>query len=181
MSLENADTEPPRRGSPRLKPELVEKIERELKNWSLPKITWDRVVSRVEVVARRRFSRQALEANDIIHRAYAEAKQKLRKGMPLARRPPMPERLARLQSENERLRQENEIHLEMFVTWLYNAQSYGLRVENLEAELLPAGPDRSDIKERVLQARERQRQKRLQYQQQRLERRSNSSKASSHR
>ncbi|WP_445220040.1 hypothetical protein ACKWRH_07930 [Bradyrhizobium sp. Pa8] len=37
-------------------------IEADLRQWSKPKITWSAVVSRVEALIGRRFSRQALES-----------------------------------------------------------------------------------------------------------------------
>ncbi|MBR0804343.1 hypothetical protein JQ636_12410 [Bradyrhizobium japonicum] len=142
----------------RLSAKDIADIVADLKDWSRPKITWNAVVTRVEGLIGRRFSRQSLEAQPAIYRAYAEAKQRVRKGLPPARRRPLAERIEALQAENERLSQENEVLLEMFVTWLLNAESFGLRAEQLD-EALPAATLPSDLRERELRRREEKKAK----------------------
>jgi hypothetical protein len=127
------------RAGNRLATEDINRIVAELAGWSKPKITWTAVVSKVEAVLKgRRFSRQALYANDDIYRAYAEAKRRLRKGLPPAKRKPVAERIAALQDANRRLRAENDTLIEKFVRWETNAEKHGIRVEQLEEALLPA-------------------------------------------
>jgi hypothetical protein len=131
-------------------------IEADLRQWSKPKITWNAVVSRVEALIGRRFSRQALESHPAIYRAYVDTKKRLRDGLPPAKRKPLAERIATLQAENRKLRQENEALLERFVTWQTNAESYGLRPDQLNAPL-PTARLPSDLRDRELQRREEKR------------------------
>ncbi|MGY3505196.1 hypothetical protein [Bradyrhizobium sp. USDA 4471] len=153
MSLA-VDCEPSRpRSGDRLSNEDIAAIVADLRDWSRPKITWHAVVSRVQGLLRRRFSRQALEAHPPIYRAYVEAKSRLRKGLPPAKRKPLAERIEALQAENKRLHQDNEVLLEMFVTWLLNAESYGVRAEQLD-EPLPTAALASDLRERQLKQKE---------------------------
>ncbi|TFW55930.1 hypothetical protein CT676_38005 [Bradyrhizobium sp. MOS001] len=146
------------RSAGRLSAGDIAAIVADLKDWSRPKITWNAVVMRVQGLIGRRFSRQSLEAQPAIYRAYAEAKRRLRMGLPPARRKPLAERIEALQVENKGLRQENEVLLEMFVTWLLNAESFGLRAEQLD-EALPAAALPSDTRERELRRREEKKAK----------------------
>jgi hypothetical protein len=65
------------------------------------------------------------------------------------------ERLAGLQAENRKLRAVNDVLNEQFVTWLFNAESYGVRATQLN-EPLPAARLASDIKDRALKRKEQQ-------------------------
>jgi hypothetical protein len=135
----------------RLAKDDVDRIVAELEGWSKPKITWRAVVLRVGAALKgRRFSRQALENHDEIYRAYAGAKQRLRKGLPPAKRKPVAERIAALQDANRGLRAENDRLIEKFVRWEINAQKHGVRPEQLEEALpaahLPAGFKEAQIK-----------------------------------
>jgi hypothetical protein len=145
----------------RLAKDDVDRIVAELEGWSKPKITWRAVVLRVGAALKgRRFSRQALENHDEIYRAYAEAKRRLRKGLPPAKRKPVAERIAALQDANRRLRVENDVLLEMFVTWLQNAQKHGLREEQLE-EALPAAHLPAGFKEAQIERKNAERAEQL--------------------
>ena len=149
------------RSGKRLAPEDIEEIIKDLNGWSKPKISWDAVVVRVEALLKgRRFSRQALEARDEIHAAYDEARKRLRNGVPPRKRKPLAERLAVLQEENRKLRAENDRLTEQFVTWLFNAESYGVRAAQLN-EPLPATRLASDVKDRELRRKEQQKETRL--------------------
>lgn len=144
------------RSGNRLSLEDIAYIEGELRNWSKPKITWNTVVSRVGMVIGRRFSRQALEHNPAIYGAYVDAKERLRKGLAPSKRKPLAERIAVLQAENKRLREENDALLEKFVTWLFNAESYGLRTDELNAPL-PTARLPSDTRDQELKRKEKER------------------------
>ncbi|MET4717151.1 hypothetical protein ABIF64_000688 [Bradyrhizobium japonicum] len=124
----------------RLKEEDVDRIVAELKRWSAPKITWKMVVAAVaqDWLKPRRFSRQALEADPDIYRAYRKAKERCRNGRPPEKRKPLADRIATLQGENLRLRAENAALLEIFVTWMLNARDRGVGLDELDAPLLPA-------------------------------------------
>ena len=149
------------RSSRRLAAEDIQDIVKDLDDWSKPKITWSAVVVRVEaLLKRRRFSRQALQAQDDIYAAYAEAKKRLRDGVPPQKRKPLAERLAALQEENRRLLAENDLLTEQFVTWLFNAESYGVRAAQLN-EPLPAARLASDARDRALERKEQQKKARL--------------------
>ncbi|GAA0023113.1 hypothetical protein JOE51_004151 [Bradyrhizobium japonicum] len=124
----------------RLKEEDVDRIVAELKRWSGPKITWKMVVAAVaqDWLKQRRFSRQALEADPDIYRAYRKAKERCRDGRPPEKRKPLADRIATLQGENLRLRAENAALLETFVIWMLNAKDRGVGLDELEAPLIPA-------------------------------------------
>ncbi len=148
------------RSASRLSGADIAAIESDLRQWSKPKITWNAVVSRVRALIGRRFSRQALESHQAIYRAYVGAKKRLRAGLPPAKRKPLAERVAILQGENRKLRQENEVLLERFVTWQVNAESFGLRPDQLNAPL-PTARLPSDLRDRELKRREEKRAKLL--------------------
>jgi hypothetical protein len=140
MSLAREGGQVRRLTGDRLKPADVQAIVAGLEGWRKPKITWSMVVSAVaeDWLNPRRFSRQALEAKPKICRAYHRTKERLRKGLPPEKRKPLTERVATLQSENVNLRAQNDALLETFVTWMLNAKDRGVRVDQLEAALLPA-------------------------------------------
>jgi hypothetical protein len=144
------------RSGNRLSREAIVDIEDELTNWSKPKITWNAVVTRVAALIGKRFSRQALESHPEIYGAYVDAKKRLRNGLPPAKRKPLAERVTALQAENKRLREENDALVEKFVTWLFNAESYGLRTDQLNAPLPPARLP-SDTREQELKRKEKER------------------------
>lgn len=149
------------RSRKRLAPEDIEAIVKDLDEWSKPKITWSAVVVRVEaLLKRRRFSRQALEGQDDIYAAYARAKKRLRDGVVPSKRKPLAERLAAVQAENRKLRAENDVLSEQFVTWLFNAESYGVRAAQLN-EPLPAARLASDVRDRELKRRAQHKRARL--------------------
>jgi hypothetical protein len=146
------------RSGDRLSARDIAGIEADLRQWSKPKITWKAVVSRVEALIGRRFSRQALESHPAIYRAYVRAKGELRDGLPPAKRKPLAERIATLQDENRELRQENDTLIEKFVTWQLNAESYGLSPDELNASL-PTARLPSDLRDRELNRRDELRAK----------------------
>jgi hypothetical protein len=145
----------------------------ELRDWSKPKITWKAVVIQVEALLKKRFSRQALESHPEIYRAYREAKKRLSKGLPPAKRKPLAERIAALQAENRELRDRNNALLEQFLTWLFNAESHGLTKDQLHAPL-PTARLSSNVRDRELQRREDQRAKRIAQRDKRQSRRAQS-------
>ena len=61
---------------------------------------------------------------------------------------------------SQKLRAENDVLSEQFVTWLFNAESYGLRAAQLN-EPLPAARLASDVKDRELKRREQHKKARL--------------------
>ena len=144
------------RSGNRLSKDDIADIKGELRNWSKPKITWNAVVSRVAAKIGRRFSRQALESRPEIYGAYVDARKRLRNGLPPAKRKPLAERVSALQAENKRLREENDVLIEQFVTWQFNAESYGLHTDQLNAPLPPARL-RSDTGDLEIKRREKER------------------------
>ena len=168
LAIDQGPVRPFRSGN-RLSPRAIAEIENDLRQWSKPKITWKSVVSRVQALIGKRFSRQALESHPAIYRAYTDAKTRLCQGLPPAKRKPLGERVAALQAENNELRQQNRAHLEQFVTWLYNAESYGLTADQLNAAL-PTPRLPSDTRDQVLRRRERKRAKLIEQRDRRQER-----------
>lgn len=149
------------RSRKRLSDEDIKEIADDLKDWSKSRITWGAVVLRVEALLKgRRFSRQALEAQDDIYAAYTETKIRLRDGVPSRKRKPLAERLAALEVENRELRAQNDVLAQQFVTWLFNAESYGVRADQLN-EPMPVMRLPSDVKARELKRKEQQKEQQL--------------------
>jgi hypothetical protein len=138
-------------------------IVKDINRWSKPKLTWAAVVCRAKTVIHRPISRQSLSAQDDIRRAYKETKDRLRKGLPVAKRHPLAERIKVIQAENDRLRAQNDAFAEMFVTWLYNARLHNMHIDQLD-EPLQAARDASDIAEREIRRRAEKKAKQREHQ-----------------
>jgi hypothetical protein len=88
-----------------------------------------------------RYSRQTLEKQDRIKKAFSTYKTHLRyagqsKTSNLsATETKMQERINRLEAENRRLEKENNDLLAQFVRWQYNAAIKGLKMDQLNAPL----------------------------------------------
>jgi len=103
------------------------------------KLTWDRLCDACEAILGIRPSRQTLYRHVRIKDAYSLTKERLKGAEESLSLPPTmkaaAERLARLEAENERLRQENANLLEQFVRWQYNAYAKGLSDRDLNGSL----------------------------------------------
>lgn len=111
-------------------------------------LTWENLVSAVEGLLGRRYTRQALNAHERIRIAYAVRRNVLR-NMPEKAQKGSVELLAaqgridKLAAEIERLKVENERLLGQFVRWLYNASHHGMTQEMLNKALPMIDRDRT--------------------------------------
>jgi hypothetical protein len=130
-----------RRGK-NLEDESITRIAALLDGWS-GKLTWDLLLDAVERHLRVRYTRQALNNHARIPDAFRHRKKMLAASS-AARRPngqtspelaPCLERIARLEGENQRLRDENDRFLAQFVRWAHNAYLHGVDKQTLDREL----------------------------------------------
>lgn len=103
------------------------------------KISWDGLCNAIEPLIGTRPTRQTLNANEHIKKAFVLKKIQLKNGFQHTKRPASlsiaEQRINRLESENERLKSENELLLQRFVIWQYNAYKHGLTLNKLDAHL----------------------------------------------
>lgn len=125
----------------RLRDKDIETVVSLLDGWSGP-LTWDKLIFSIEIRLNLRVTRQALDRHKRIADAFKVTKRRLRaatddgKTVSLEMRK-MQERLSRLESENERLKMENNNLLEQFRRWSYNAHTKGLDEMFLNQSLPP--------------------------------------------
>jgi hypothetical protein len=110
-----------------------------LDGWS-GTLSWERLIEAVEARKFARYTRQALHKHERIAHAFAARKTALAEAgpAPSGESPEVKvalERIARLESENSRLRAENALLVEQFVRWAYNAHARGLSKEFLDRPL----------------------------------------------
>ena len=100
----------------------IEQIVEILYGWSSPKLTWDLLIQQIMLHLRSEYSRQALYKHTRIKEAFVARKLALSNGdqADLRALTPDQQRIARLEAENERLKQENNNLLEQFHRWVYN-------------------------------------------------------------
>jgi hypothetical protein len=101
-----------------------------LDGWS-GKLSWELLIEALEARKFARYTRQTLHKHARVAAAFAARKQALSGGGAEARAdsPELGaalERIARLESENARVKAENRFLLEQFARWAYNAQTRGL-------------------------------------------------------
>jgi len=119
----------------------IEKIVSLIDQWDDEvKFTWDNLCG----LALKRYSitatRQTLQNYSRIKSAYDDKKQSLRThGKRKAKIPPSlniaAKRIATLEAENSRLKNEQERLLSQFVVWQYNAYAHGITMEELNRPL----------------------------------------------
>ncbi|ODT00786.1 MAG: hypothetical protein ABS49_03840 [Erythrobacter sp. SCN 62-14] len=130
----------------RLSEQDVKNIVAVLETWEGP-LTWDLVVQRVAVVVGSRFSRQALDAHEVIKATFQSRKRRnramlesVKKGRATSDEIPAELALAlqRAEAADVRAKALEEIvdrYREKFIVWLYNARNRGLTEEQLNAPL----------------------------------------------
>lgn len=105
------------------------------------KLTWNLLIDEIEKRLFQRYTRQALFAHERIRNAFELKKVDIPFVIENGRKKCGPEavmeseRYARLISENERLKNENQRLLEQFNRWAYNAYTRGLTPEFLNQSL----------------------------------------------
>lgn len=109
----------------------IRQIAEILDGWS-GKLTWDLLIDAIELRMFNRYTRQALYKHERIRHAVELRKSDLSRGEKGATRVASPQlqialdRIARLDVENRRLESENNLLLEQFARWAYNAHTRGL-------------------------------------------------------
>ncbi|MNJ26543.1 hypothetical protein D3C77_210290 [compost metagenome] len=103
------------------------------------KLTWDALCDGAEGLIGTRPTRQTLNARARIKCAFGDKKTQQKAGFQPTKRPASlaiaEQRIHRLESENQRLKAENNHLLERFVRWQYNALKRGLSQGVLDAPL----------------------------------------------
>lgn len=114
------------------------------------KLTWDGLCDSAEPLIGTRPTRQTLNAHERIKTAFALKKEQLKAGFQTSKRPASlaiaEQRIKRLESENDRLKRENERLLQRFATWQYNAYKNGMTPAKLDAPLSAIDRDSSEKK-----------------------------------
>lgn len=129
-----------RRRGRNLAPSDIDVIVALLDGWSGP-VSWNRVIDAVELRLFCRYTRQALSAHEKVSAAFAACRIRPAKvagprgGKQSSESKALHGRLARRAADVDRLEAENKRLLEQFVVWLYNAQTRGLSLEDLERPL----------------------------------------------
>lgn len=112
------------------------------------KLTWEALCEEGAKWIGSRPTRQTLNAHERIKNAYLGRKASLKVGYIPSRRPASlsiaQQRIRRLESENGRLKAENDMLLEQFVRWQYNAYKHGMSKAKLDASLPPIDRNSSE-------------------------------------
>ena len=110
-----------------------------IRGWPTEKLTWEGICETAAKVIGKTPTRQTLNAYASIKDAYAAKKSGLKVHGPRTAMPSSlavaAQRIARLQTENDELRMKNDALLEQFVKWQYNAYKYGIKEQQLNADL----------------------------------------------
>lgn len=128
--------------SKNLKDEDLLTIVQILDAWSGP-LSWNLLIEKLEKSLFSTYTRQTLHKHERVRLAFSRAKHAVQLG---EKGPPVQaagcselvavlERLARVESANRRLREENEELLAQFARWAYNAHSRGLDIRFLNQAL----------------------------------------------
>lgn len=127
--------------SKNLDDKIIEDIVEILDGWS-HELTWDGLLSAIDKRLGIRYTRQTLHKHERIRQSFVRRKKKLADGeaqtQQRAEDPVLQatlDRLARVELENDRLKQENVNLLEQFVRWTYNAGTRGLSMDFLNRDL----------------------------------------------
>lgn len=116
----------------------VDAIIKLILNWKGGRLTWDAICDSCQPLVGKRPTRQSLSKNSDIVAAYESVKA-IQKAGPQLRQPTSLQvaagRIAGLESQNQRLREENRLLKQQFVLWQYNAYRRGLREHELNQPL----------------------------------------------
>lgn len=126
--------------APDLTEDSVVKIIELIDGWS-GALTWDKLIEKTEEVLGYSYSRFTLYEYPSIANAFAIKKDSIRRSKEgSSRKPSTPrdeklaaalEQLERYKSKIERLEKENNLLIEQFVRWAYNAERKGISIKKL--------------------------------------------------
>lgn len=112
------------------------------------KLTWKGICDECESIVGKKPTRQSLSSNKAIKEAYQAKKSSLKIKGPIKPKPynliAAADRIAKLQSELEFLKQKNDSLLQQFVVWQYNAYKHGLKEHQLNESLPRIDRERTD-------------------------------------
>jgi hypothetical protein len=135
--------------APDLTRERTDQLLETLDTWK-GKLTWELLIDAFEATSGHRYSRFTFAEYEEITTAFRLRKDALRGTLPNPRGTPRDERVraALAQAEREkaksaRLKVENDLLLEQFVTWAINAERKGVTLDMLNAPLPKPERDRS--------------------------------------
>lgn len=135
--------------APDLTQEVLQGVLDALDSWS-GKLTWDLLLDAVEVQTGHRYSRFTFADYPELSNAFSLRKDSLRGTLPRTRGEPRDERLRaaleqidRLNSKTDRLKVENDLLSEQFVTWAINAERKGVTMDMLNAPLTKPNRDQN--------------------------------------
>lgn len=135
-------TPQPKKRSKNLGEAEIKQIAEILDGWS-GKLTWELLIDAIELRMFNRYTRQALFKHERVRHAFDLRKNELAGGGGEVKRVASPqlqialERIARLEAENRRLESENNLLLEQYARWAYNAHTRGLDYHFLNRPLPP--------------------------------------------
>lgn len=117
----------------------IEKIVDITDGWS-GKLTWDNLISEVELRLKERYTRQTLAKHTRIKSAYDSAQKRYqdtgdKKKKNTIEYDVLLQRLERLEAQNARLTRENHALLAQFARWAYNAHASGVSKKELDKPL----------------------------------------------
>jgi hypothetical protein len=99
------------------------------------KLTWDNLCDLASKRHKISVTRQTIQKPVRIKAAFKDRKEALKSGQEKPKVPPSlsiaARRIAKLENENSRLKNEQEALLSQFVVWQYNAYANGMTVEQL--------------------------------------------------
>jgi hypothetical protein len=123
-----------------------------IRGWPNEKLTWPAICDAAEPMVGKLPTRQSLNTHEAIVTAYQIKKDALKgKG----HKKPRPaslniaaDRIAKLASEIEELKEINRRYKQQFVIWQYNAYKHGMKEHQLNASLPKIDRERSDGEKR---------------------------------
>mgnify|MGYP001760058416 CR=1 FL=1 len=142
-----------------LTPADISAIVDTINGWKKPPITWEAICAAVEPLVGKRPTRQSLSSNKLIKLAYKKRNEVLGKEY-IPRPSPSSlavseERIEQLESKLRVMSARNQLLLEQFVVWQYNASKFGMSDSQLNAPLPKIDRERSVPKLSTARARSR--------------------------
>lgn len=142
--------------SKNLTDENIATIVEVLDGW-VGKLTWEALIEAVSKRLNARYTRQALHQHERIRAAFVLSKARLLEAgaeldlgsLSKAELEAFSERHLRLVSERDRLEKENQLLLEQFVVWAYNAHTRGLDEAFLNRPIPEVNRARTKLKKQI--------------------------------
>lgn len=135
--------------APNLSDKSIGAIVSMMDDWN-GKLTWDLLIARIKATTGIEYSRHTLMSRPRIAAAFNLRQASLRGSLPAvpgsskdAHIQAALEQVERFKAKVNRLEHENNLLLQQFLTWLYNANSKGLTIEMLNVPLRKPDRDRT--------------------------------------